>query len=247
MIELLKKNNKRPLLNSAGFTLFELIISASIVLLMAGIVTPMIGNMVVARYESNTTTKLESLPTSFVMYYNQYGSYPSDMDALVEFDISSKSKYDGWGNEIHYYKEYKINGGSTVYPAVFISNGKNGILDSTINSTSKNITLSDNDMYSLVTAGYIALSDREKTQLIVDRVNAAYAIFMTTDNDTTNCETANSTQCIYDLHNNGLISALDMYDRWGTLIHVETPDSGTPNQMISCGPDKVCNNNDDVE
>ena len=204
-----------------------------------GIVPPMISNIVVLKKENSTKEKLVNIGKSFLLYYDKYGSYPTNLDSLNEESIVNNPSQDTWDKDLAYYTDVFING--VKYPAVFISGGKDGNIDSS--KSGSNVTLSDNDLYYLVSQGMRDLTNRGKTNPVLSRANSAYDLYMAdSSTDKTNCSSAGNTHCVEDLIEADYLTPNDGYDKWGHILVVNSSANG----MKSCGYDGVCNNSDDI-
>jgi len=222
-----------------GYALLELIVATFIILVLVSMVPSMTTNTIIFQKEQKTQNKLIKLTEGFLAYYDLYGSYPSKISDFEILTSVQDPQHDAWDQPIHFYTNVQIDG--TTYPAVFISNGKNGQMDSQISGSTVN--LSDQDLYALVTTGMINTTNREKTREKLNRANAAYDVYVKLPSHSSECSTPGSTQCVIDMCSDSVLSCDDTYDQWGHLFVVNSTADG----LISCGPDGTCQNSDDVQ
>jgi prepilin-type N-terminal cleavage/methylation domain-containing protein len=65
-----------------GYTLIELLVSLTIVWLLAGVVYPLVGAARGKAYEARCISNLKQIGTAMDMYYEDWGMYPPRLDTL---------------------------------------------------------------------------------------------------------------------------------------------------------------------
>ena len=230
MLEKVKKQD--------GIALLELLVSISILLILAGIGIVNYGKVAVVNFENETSEKLVALTKAFCLYYDTYGSYASQITDLAPYCEKGNVSKDAWGNTIAYYTNIQVDGKN--YPSAFISGGKDGNIDSTLDGST--LTLSSSDIYALTSQGMIESTRREKTEDKISRANAALSVYLSNPPVDSECQTDNSDECCSIMYGEGLVEGIDCYDNWGHLLLLDA-DTST---FYSVGPDGIGGNSDDV-
>jgi len=226
--------------NERGVALIEVIVSITILLLLAGMATVTYTQIAVCNFEENTKDKLQNLTEGFLLYYDLNGSYPTQVADLASYTDANDVTRDAWKKDISYHQNIKVDGED--YPAAFISGGKDGSIESTVDADG-NLTLATTDLYALVTSGMVEETRRKKTADKIGRADAALNVYLDTNpSPDPECQTDDSDKCILILYSEGLIEGKDCYDNWGYVLLLDTDTTA----FYSIGPDGIKGNSDDV-
>jgi len=222
-----------------GIALLELIVALTILLIFGGMATAVYTNWRVWQLEDETADKLNALADAFCAHYDTVGQYATQLSDLAPYSSAIDVQHDAWGNAIAYYTNVNVDGAD--YAAAFVSAGKDGQIQSSLNGST--LTLSDQDIWHLVTEAMVNTTNRGVTAEKIDRANQALANYLATESSPDPaCTTDNSEDCVLVLYSKGLLVGTDMYDEWGRNLILEA-DTDT---FYSRGPDGIVGNGDDV-
>lgn len=223
-----------------GFALLEIIVAVTILLIVGGLATALYTRSIVYKCETATMEKLVKLTKGFSWYYDLNGAYPASISELAAYTVANNVTKDAWGKTISYFHDVKVDGHE--YPAAFISGGKDGAIESSIDADN-NLTIASTDMYSLVTPAMLDQTDRSISSGKIDRANTALNIYLDTNpTPDSECQTGGSTVCIEVLYAEGLVQGSDTYDNWGHNLVLNNAASA----FYSVGPDGTEGTSDDI-
>jgi len=223
-----------------GFALLEIIVAVTILLTIGGLATAVYTRSIVYKCETATMEKLVKLTKGFSRYYDLNGAYPASISELAAYTDANNVTKDAWDKTISYFYDVKVDG--VEYPGAFISGGKDGALESSIDADN-NLTLASTDLYGLVTPAMLDQTDRSVSSRKIDRANTALNIYLSTNpTPDSECQTGGSTVCIEILYSQGLVQGLDTYDNWGHNLVLNNVASA----FYSVGPDGTGGTSDDI-
>jgi len=226
-------------MNRQGIALLEIIVAVTIMLIFGGMATAVYTNWHVWKLQDETANKLTALADAFCAHYDTVGGYAPSIADLAPYASVGDVEHDAWGNEIAYYTDVIVDGED--YPAAFVSAGRDGQIQSSLNGTE--LTLSSQDLWMLVTEAMIDATSRRITAKKIDRANQALANYLATEpSPDPACTSDDSENCVLVLYSEGLLAGTDTYDAWGRNLVLDA-DTDT---FYSRGPDGVAGNSDDV-
>jgi general secretion pathway protein G len=104
-----------------GFTLMEILVVVSIILILAGVGGYYLMGQVSESRKSRAKMDVRTLTTACEMYAkDHFETFPPSLDALCQKDANGKgpylksqeSLYDPWGNRYQYNQQGSLNGGT---------------------------------------------------------------------------------------------------------------------------------------
>jgi len=219
-----------------GLALLEVIVAASVALILGTAAVVSWGKIEVWRLERKTAEKLERFTQCFLDYFEQNGSFP-ELDALSSF--CGLSPADFWGKPLLYGTSVEDQSSREVYPAVFISSGSDGVFQSLLQGNA--VSLSEKDIYRIVSQTELSSLGRSLTKQKVRRANAALELYLqTSSSPDPACLTEGSKSCPSVLVAQSYLEGSDGYDAWGNPLVIWN------SQLISPGPDGTAGSSDDV-
>lgn len=83
----------------AGFSLMEVIVAVSVIALLAGVLTPMVGNVIEENKKSRAADDCKAIAQAIGAYFDETGTYPPGMQADATYNYANPS-YFGYGAEV---------------------------------------------------------------------------------------------------------------------------------------------------
>lgn len=224
-------------LNARGIALLEVIVAAAVALILGTIAVVSWGKIEVWRLKRKTAERLERYAQAFCGYWDETGSYAPDIQTLSSF--LGIPPVDAWGQQLLYETDVQDANSGEVYPAVFVSPGSDGALQTSAGGGV--IQLSERDIYRVVSRTELNSSGRAITKQRVRRATAALDLYLQSEPEPDPaCAAQGSEGCPAVLVAEGYLEGSDGYDAWGNSLVVWN------SQLISPGPDGVPGNDDDV-
>jgi type II secretion system protein G len=83
----------------AGFSLMEVIVAVSVIALLAGVLTPMIGNVVEDSRKATAASECQAIANAIGQYQQDVGSYPPGVQNDATYNYGNKALF-GFGAEV---------------------------------------------------------------------------------------------------------------------------------------------------
>lgn len=225
-------------LNRRGFSLLEVIVAMSVLMILGTVAVVSYGKVQLLRLETKTAERLNDLARASVDFWNKTGHMAGSLDELSTF--SGTPSVDAWGNPIGYYKDVVEVESGVVCRVLLISMGSNGQLDSTVQFGS--FTASERDIWRCVSPYEFERTERSKTLKTLRRARTALSLYLENISPPNSaCTQENSSTCPSVLVGLGYLEGTDGYDAWGRPFVIM---GGT---FVSAGPDGIAGTADDVQ
>ncbi len=83
----------------AGLSMMEVIVAITVIVLLAGVVTPMVGDVLAQKQANVAIGQAQAIAKAIGEYYQDTGSYPPGMQADQSYNYANPS-YFGYGAEV---------------------------------------------------------------------------------------------------------------------------------------------------
>ncbi|MEM3646864.1 MAG: prepilin-type N-terminal cleavage/methylation domain-containing protein [Thermofilum sp.] len=219
--------------DSRGFTLLELLVAISVLLILAAVVSPSVIKIMGSKLRENAQLTLQGLSRAAHAYYCTYGMAPGDVADLRPF-LDTPVVNDPWGNPILMFSRVTVDG--VLYDLVFLSKGPNTVQDSVL----QNGTLepAGDDLVQVVSLREETPFDRTRQRIAL--ANGALEAYVGVYGELPPGCTGYSTSCVLALVSSGFLEGRDSYDLWGSLLYY------LDGFFHSSGPDRRPGTDDDL-